>query len=671
MGGFGFGFGSHLAGMRRMPGEPFGLTAPLRPGASWNGIAGSGFSSIPADPVRITAKPTCRLIVPPDQAFADRLHVGVMAAANNGGTLLDNLGLERVSFHYEGNVCHVERPSFQTFLDANGNPVTYFGWWCLLKHNGTNGKARLYIEAVPKDPAMQTRVIGPYQFVPVATLYDLELEVAPTPAEIVGQRYKTLQAAFTYVRTSAAKRPRITFTQAGIYDFSAQSSTYTADTHVVIEASVPVTIRKAVAENSVTSMRSRINGLCWRGENITIDFLNHTAMHIEAARPIEHWYDGVTMTCSGGRYSLWFKTHRNLGNALVGAGSYVTECNFTNLYRIGDKTSLMRGNVSAQTWDDMMTGSLCVIGNVAHDHDSAEYRQYIPALTVNYSGAGTTATLEMTGTSNATSRTLTARVNGTSVGSFIASRTNVAFAAGTNYDVADVAAWINSLPGWSATLLDDTRVAVALQRSGTVGTWSGFNAKAGGTLFTFFDVHADFYQVSGNTENVVVFGNTATKFDDSQNFHLTDNAIRDFLIANNAISNNSAVLVSNQNSAHSHVVMIHNTMSQQNINLRTDQTYNPDVYCLLANNAVKAITWNGAPDADLVIANNHLHSGSSAPAGSTGTIIGGNAANLFVDEALGDFTPAGELALGSATPRLGFDIRNRERTLLAAAGAVN
>lgn len=67
-------------------------------------------------------------MVPPNQAFTDELLVGVYAAANNNGSLLDNMGIEKVVLHYEGATSEILSPSFATFADANGQPVTYFGW---------------------------------------------------------------------------------------------------------------------------------------------------------------------------------------------------------------------------------------------------------------------------------------------------------------------------------------------------------------------------------------------------------------------------------------------------------------------------------------------------------------------------------------------------------------
>ena len=67
----------------------------LWPAQGWTGTAGSGFASAPTDPVRLTAKPAMRLIVPPNQAYTDSVLVGVSAFANDGGSMLENLGIRR------------------------------------------------------------------------------------------------------------------------------------------------------------------------------------------------------------------------------------------------------------------------------------------------------------------------------------------------------------------------------------------------------------------------------------------------------------------------------------------------------------------------------------------------------------------------------------------------
>lgn len=250
-----------------------------------DGVAGTGFASVPADPVRTTAKPAMRLLVPPNQYFTNNLLVGVLAMANDGGSLIDNLGLAKVVLHYEGTQVEILRPSFQTFADANGKPVTYFGWWCRLQHNGVNGHAHVYVEAFPKNPAMQRRVLGPYQFSPQPALHDREFEVAATPAQITGQRYKTLAAVKAYLDTLAVgvrpQNPRITITEGGNYEWAQQGSGYSLEGYLTVEAIAPVTI---TTPTRAQFMRPRIDGIHFKGSNITIDLFNYTQIYTKVLR---------------------------------------------------------------------------------------------------------------------------------------------------------------------------------------------------------------------------------------------------------------------------------------------------------------------------------------------------------------------------------------------------
>ncbi len=81
----------------------------------------------------------------------------------------------------------------------------------------------------------------------------------------------------------------------------------------------------------------------------------------------------------------------------------------------------------------------------------------------------------------------------------------------------------------------------------------------------------------------------------------------------------------------------------------------------------KSLAWTGAADADLVIKNNHLFSGATAPAGnSSGTTIGGTEATLFVDAGSGNFTPQGALLDNPKAPVL---VQYGQNIAYAPAGA--
>lgn len=228
--------------------------ATLVPAPAWNGQAGSGFSLAPSDPVRTTAKPALRLITPPNQWFTDTLDVGVIAMADEGGSLVNDLGIAGVTFHFEGAKVEIDAPRWYTTMTQRG-PRTYFGWWVRLKKPaGKSGAARLYIEAEARDPSFQKRVIGPYLFSPQTAAHDLELTIDPDLPEIVGERYQSIPAAIPFVVNGNFQNPRFTIVKAGRYT-TGTSSLLSIDRWAItgrftVEASVPGVI---IGNNSYTT----------------------------------------------------------------------------------------------------------------------------------------------------------------------------------------------------------------------------------------------------------------------------------------------------------------------------------------------------------------------------------------------------------------------------------
>lgn len=678
MAGFGFGFGSYArsrgmsAALRVNAGGE--LPPVVEPSADWNGTTSSGFDgsfgATPSDPVRVTAKPACRLLTPPHRAFADTHTVGVVAMANLNGSLMENLGLEKVIVHYEGATAEIHAPSFHTFADANGNAVTYHGWWVTLAHNGIDGLANVYFEAVPKDPSIQNRVIGPYTFLPRTTPHDLELEVAPSQPVISGQRYQSLVAAYDYARAQSAVNPRITVTEAGRYA-AATGYFYIPAGTCTIEASVPITIGEVgPRSNAKATMRTRTDRMRFVGSNITLDFDVYATIYTEVPDTGGYQFDGVIITNSAGADDLHRGLIRSGANTLVRQGSWFTECQISNLGWSGSQANLVRGCTFDSCWADLFYISRTVIGNRIINHTSTQYRNYVEAMSVQYNGAGAAATLEMTGSNIANSRTLTAKVDGVSVGVITVTNTEADWIANSNYTVQNVVDWINSMADWSATLLDDSRAGVALQASGTVGPWGPVDVKNGPTSFyTFFDIHADFVQ--GANDNAIVMNNLASNCNFQGLYFADAVGTRDTFAINNALHNQEPVGdISQLGRAHSHVVIAHNSLATQDFKLRVDLSYNPDSYCLLANNSLPSCVWIGAPDGDLLIAGNHLDGGETVPANATNTTIGDTMIGKYVDAENGDFTPLGALVANPTAPVYRFDLNGQARAASAAKGAV-
>lgn len=620
-----------FAEMERIAGaEARGATVSLTPARSWNGLAGSGFGELPVDPVRTTAKPAMRLLVPPGQVYVDRMVVGVATGANNRGDCLTNLGLAAVEVHFEGRTARIERPTVLRYRDAGGAMQSAFGWWAELAHDGRNmvesaqGGAEVWFRAIPADPTMQARVMGPYRFYPRAKMHDLELIVAPSRSPVAGKRYRTLQAAAQHVKDSSANFARITIVERGLHEWEAISSGCHTWGYTVVDATVPVVIGKARPTtgqrnyDAINTMRPRLEPICFRGANLTLDFRNVFQLYHERPTNRQHWLDGCTMTNSdpAGRAALWRKGARPIAQ-VVRDWPWFTEVTATNLHNAMYQCSLARNCTLKRGAFDVFTESLCVYGNHIEDWDTTDdWTVYRPALDVSYTGPGN-ATLSCSGTNLAASRVFTAKVDGAVVGTFATGNGDAVFFSGTNYDFASVARWLDGLPGWSARLIDNTHLAAANQAKGTIGPWGPLPVgKDPLQLFSYFDLHADFYQKNETgvlKENVVIMDNVAREIVAQDLFFKGSGGCADFLTVNNIFvnknrsgpTNNHAHIASQLTNPQSHVVIAYNSLTRQSIVIRGDLGDTVlDRYCLIANNAVRDVGWRGKPRGEGTIRGN-------------------------------------------------------------------
>ncbi len=120
----------------------------------------------------------------------------------------------------------------------------------------------------------------------------------------------------------------------------------------------------------------------------------------------------------------------------------------------------------------------------------------------------------------------------------------------------------------------------------------------------------------------------------------------------------------------SHVVIAHNTLANQTLTIRNTGSTNVfDSYCVISSNVMQAL---GAtvPPANIVAADNHLFAGAGDPAWDTGTVISGTLDSLYVDQAAGDYTPAGELLTDLKAPRVKYDQNKVARGATATVGAL-
>ncbi len=670
MGRVGYGFGSVS---RLLNAASASSKATIMPGENWTGTAGSGFASTPVDPARTTAKPVLRLITPPKQRFSSNLTVGVRAAANNAGTLFDTDGLSFVRVHYEGNVVDIAAPSVRNLVDANGLTRCYWGWWCELEYTG-NGSADVYFEAVPTDTSMQNRVIGPYTFHPNDDEWELDFTVNPD-LPLSATNYHDINPAINAMKQQGASGAlRVRIEKAGDYALTDRNWNRGATAEwLVIEATVPgVRFSQSLrADGTLNFFRPRFEPVCFR--RCEFDFAGSSEYYFEPGWARNNWFDGCVLTNSNGRNDAPLKVPRNTLAWILRGRHWITECSFSNLANCATGQHLVRGCEFTQCWSDLANGTYAFVGNTVQDFDGSYYRDGMAALSVEYAGPAGTATIAANGIGP---KTFTLREDGSSIGTFVTGTNKAAFLADTNYTVQNLADWINAQPGWSATVLDNRFAAFALcLDSGSPQAAFGQQdvKSAALVLHTKFDIHADIYQLSGNSaiENLIIAENRMWDID-AQNIFLTaPGGFSDVMIVNNAFENFlSSGAQSQFSSAHSHVIIAHNSMASQTITMRSDSTFNPDGYCLIANNISQELRWGGAADPDPIVADNHVHAGSSPPAGASGTSIGGDFGSLYVDADNGDFSPSGDLLINGKGPVLRGDLNCAKRSTYGAVGAV-
>lgn len=675
MAGFGFAHGALAGGRLNGAVHASGQALVVSPSADWTGKANSGFVSAPQDPVRTTAKPAMRLIVPPNQFYSDEVIVGVYAGAAFQRSLSDNMGLEKVIVHYEGAQVEIKQPSVCSFQDANGNSVAYYGWWIVLMHDGRDGTANLYFEAVPKDTTMQNRVLGPYLFSPCRladdaggwTTHDYDLTIEPSRTAVNGARYPTPREAIEYLKYVNARNPRIRLMETALYSDWEATAIYAGEGWLTVEAPPTITATIGFPEWSGTNrIRPRHDAIRFKGANLVFDMAYCSAVYNENNNARQHWFDGVTFINSHAPEPIWQKRTRDY--AFIAAESpYFTECTFDWCADAVRQSQLARGCIITNGYNDQLSNCACAVYNVVHDCSSTWMQRAIDAMIVHYNGEGGTATLAISGNADDTRRTLTAKVDGTVAGTFLVSTGG--YFAGTNYTVKNVIDWLNGLPGWTATLLDDRWCALYLSGpgyvNGPVGTPALDMKTAPVTFVTRAYPHSDLYSAGKFSENVIIAENLA--WNNYLQLHFKDVPLHDCLIVNNRFQHTSDHFW-NLETTTSHLVIAQNSTDYQ-VQLKTSSGFSLGKYGVIANNVFRAIGMSNADFGD-AIRDNHCMSNVHQTQ-SIGYTSGGDAATLFASVDNGDFAPRGALLENPKRPAIVYDCLNRTRKTSDAAGALS
>ncbi|MEO0870822.1 MAG: SGNH/GDSL hydrolase family protein [Pseudomonadota bacterium] len=653
----------------------------MSPSSAWDGSAGSGFTTEPTDPVRITAKPMLVMMVPPDQHFTDELVVGAMCLANANSTLVG--GVDRVRFYLEGETLDVVSPSFQTFTRYDGSTYLCWGYWVRLKKATQIGTAQLYAEAIPADATMQNRVLGPYLFHLTDTLHDHSVTVG------ADGDYATIPAAISAMKALNAQNPLITLLDSGDYMLNDSSGgSYTSHTGYF-------TFEAADGADAVCK-RSGDNDRVWRPslgrawfKNVRFDYDTIERLFAEGT------FSWVMERCeifTAQAQSLWFRNTRNAGET-VSAAPYFLETRFFGLPNVCNEAHLIRGCQAAGGFADF-AGRIRPNGGAFYNQVDdwrvpADALEDIGRLRIEYSGSGSSVTIsrdQLGGGANRY-REFLVKVDGTTEITFEAwLRADKRFDLSRGYYVTDFADAINAHPDFTATVLGDgpdpfDRIGNAMIAGklniGPENNDFDFTDHPIGTDFTMngnFEFHADFIQ--GNDTNVIAAYNQVTNAD-VQGF-IAVNGVDRAYVGNvistgleNRLSPTSQFDDKNADKAYSHVLVAHNSWQGQRVTLAAGCQW--DAYSLISNNAAYQINDQSgiAPGSANIVA----ETGTTHVEGTLGRIqVGdgsGSTFNWYTDVVAKDFTPAGDLLDNRRTPVMAYGLHGAVLPNPGAAGAIS
>lgn len=610
-----------------------------------------------------------------NQRFAADLTIGVDADAFNG--------MFGVDIFVESLIAnHISTPAILADQNINLGARKRFGYWFTLSiakflaAHGSGNAINIYASGVANDGTMQTRVIGPLTLYPEATANDWSKTVGSSGAD-----YTTLVAAITAANAAAAEAPLITAITTGNYEatdgaFTARS---TAKGYLTIAEApgVTMTINRASfpASAAVQNWDPRWYGIEFRG--VKVDMRNIGGI-VCGSR--ETWMNGSLVTSSTGtRDTLdWAKGLRPSG---VSGNTYWDDCTIEYMSR-PCTSSLRVSNCNLHDcFDDFFTATYHVVGNYCNSMDASWLRTPIDALSVTYTGASAAATIRKTQVGDNPAGFLVFAENGVGLGMDIQLGS---WPTDTYFDPQAVANYINgplatAHPGWSATVLDNTRHAAIW---GPVSTTSVKNTTV--TFSGFFDIHADLWQAfnGGVTrENIIIFNNIVIGIgpNSTQSLFIDDAGVRDLIYKNNVCGAIMPQFAANS----THVVVSHNTCGS--VILLNNGTEVADPYSIYSNNVflagvfklVSGNAWNSVA----VFVNNAYGIGShGSPSGAnyvgnfsmagnvnTGGVIAANITN----DSIGDERPlaASPMATTLKTPAVLYDGRLNQRAATDAVGA--
>lgn len=686
-------------------------SSSLGPSGKWNGTGGSGYGApyldAPVDPTRTTAKPAGLLLNVPRTPFtADTILVVNAHAAVIAGFG----GVQQVNFYCEGTKRSIYTPTATVREDANGADKTWFGHSVVLDWDvpislTTTGELVCYMEIIPNNGALQTRVLGPFSFYPRNTgvgsgcEFDKKIICDKDGIDIAGTQYNTLVKCLNYFTTGGAgaafQFPNIEIIRNGDHTFqtAVSSESLARARFTVITAADGIVANVGDGSANRPAAGLQYDGVCFRGAGILIDLAkispNLTGFRLRTSSNKLLWFDGCELYCGDNDYLLgsgsgmgalydevtssgyWVSAQSGLTSGL-----YFTDVDAHDLpgYGLGF-CALVRccvldgvgGSAHENVYGGVFGGTTSRIGGIL-----SGLRTYQDCMTLAYTGAGT-GTVTVSGNSGASSRTLTLLVNGVSVHTMAITGTAPTPPSSTpnTTKVAAVVSNINAYgTGWAAV-----EITQAEPRAACFLTLESYgNASPIGispntpppvinatpkTFATWIDVHADgLVWHDGTFENVVVDRLDLEELVSCTMIGLNSNAtLKDFYVGHVTSQDTSADYgegasggyISSASASHLVLEYISQAAGQQNMTT----TFTPDAYCSFRQCALETLQWStrgsGIYPSLAIEGLSIIYTASGLPVGSNATSkvqpFGYTDANLFTDPATPNFIPLSPLLL--------------------------
>jgi hypothetical protein len=665
----------------RLKGLSLGAAATVpspKPSAQWNGTAGTGWGGAnppaPVDPPVVNGKPAIKIIDPDGTMIAGDApagrYIGVHSLCSNGA---GDFGTSTVEMGIEGTFYPLPL-TYRTWV-SNLDGVTVVGAWAYWAYLDpavwtANGWADVYFRCTPHDAIQEVKVIGPYKYGRQANFVGMAVTVDPTQGPS-GNRYQTFKAARTAIRAAGAVNAEITLVVTGDYDIpitNEESFPYAGleKGFITVKCAPGVTANWTRA-GTPGSVSPRTTGLKFTGPRMKFDLSKFPTFAQEGGLR-SMWFDGVEFANPGGR-NIAFK--QNYTEIFAGS-AYFTECHIRDtLWGVVQGAQLIRNTKISTIVGDATFPASNVYGLTVNDINNSYFYQFRNALTLQYAGAGA-GTVAKTGGNADTAGTLVLVLNGV---------TNTILLNDFDKTVANVVAEINAIGGMTATTSPGHAVlpSIFLCRQATgMGAFTAIDAKTAPiVLDTFGDFHSDLTQQPPDgalVQNMLAWDCTTAEL-----LFMKDQTFRDVIYANYAASLNGDGVgsgLTQVHNSHRNVHLWHLSILDQDCSLSTipPTTYVPDAMCSIRSSVLQRLSFAGAPNTNLKIANVRVLNGTGLPAQTTGGVVGGTAATLYNDVPNGDWTiKVGSPLLSdlvARAPGLPYNAYNVPRASMTTKGAI-